>query len=175
MKITVSGQTGTGSSTIAKLLAEKLGYDYYTSGEMFREMAHEMRMSMEEFEDYADEHTEYDMELDKRQREYGATHDSFVAESRLGWHLIPDSYKVMVRADETTRVQRVMQKEGVDEEGAKKHIAERERAAQKRFSQLYGIEDVFGKDNFDLVLDSSDKSPEELADEIAAVVSGSKE
>ena len=45
--IAVSGPHGSGKSTTAKEVAEKLGYEYISAGELFRNMAENANMNLE--------------------------------------------------------------------------------------------------------------------------------
>jgi len=49
MIITMSGKNGSGKGTVSKLLAEKLGYEYISIGNMKRELATAMGMTISEF------------------------------------------------------------------------------------------------------------------------------
>ena len=49
MKITISGLPGSGTTTVAKLLAERLGYKLISAGDVFRKLAMERGMTLEEF------------------------------------------------------------------------------------------------------------------------------
>ena len=51
MIITIGGLAGTGTSTTAELLSEKLGIDYISAGSVFRDMAREKGMSVLELKD----------------------------------------------------------------------------------------------------------------------------
>ncbi|MFO8015868.1 MAG: AAA family ATPase, partial [Candidatus Woesearchaeota archaeon] len=48
MKITISGKPGSGKSTVARLVAERLGLNHYSLGDMQREVAREKCISMAE-------------------------------------------------------------------------------------------------------------------------------
>ena len=64
MIIAISGLHGTGKSTIAKKIAEKLGIRHYSTGDAFRELAEEMNMTLEEFTAYVEKNPEIDKKLD---------------------------------------------------------------------------------------------------------------
>jgi predicted cytidylate kinase len=137
MKITVSGQSGSGSTSFAKALAHELGYLFYSTGNIYREMAKELDMSIQEFDATLEEHAKYDSEMDRRQQEFGMAHDNFVIDSRMGWHLIPDSFKILVTAPDEQRIERIMKKESLSAEDAKKSETAREALHAKRFLEMY--------------------------------------
>jgi len=55
--ITISGKPGSGKSTVANLLHEKLRIPYVYSGMIFRESAKEHNMSLEEFGKYCEKNS----------------------------------------------------------------------------------------------------------------------
>ena len=63
--ITISGPPGAGTTTVAKLLKERTGLPYVYAGELFRNKAKKMGMSLAEFGRYVEKHPEVDVELDK--------------------------------------------------------------------------------------------------------------
>ena len=49
MRITISGPPGSGKTTVCKLIAERLDLKVVISGNIFRQMARESRMSLADF------------------------------------------------------------------------------------------------------------------------------
>ena len=83
--ITVSGTPGSGKSTIAHLLHEKLGIKYVNSGMLFRETAKKYKLSLAEFGKYCEKNSKVDKELDERQVEI-LKKGNVILEGRLaGW------------------------------------------------------------------------------------------
>lgn len=64
--ITIFGLTGTGTSTCGKILAQKLNYDFLSTGNLIRKMAQERNMSLNEPEEEMKEDTKIDIEFDKK-------------------------------------------------------------------------------------------------------------
>ena len=174
MKITITGQSGTGSSSVARLLADKLRYHHVSAGDIFREMASRLSMNLVEFELYVKEHPEYDLGMDKKQRALAEEHANFVLESRLGWYLVKDTFKVLITCSDEARVKRVMEKEGITEDKAEQHIVQREATFAERCRELYGLEDLWNPNHFDLTIDSTEKSSEGIASEIREAISKSE-
>lgn len=63
---------------------------------MMRECAHDHGMDIYEFGEYIKDHPHVDHEIDERIVSYGQNTEGFVFESRLAWHWIPDSYKIVL-------------------------------------------------------------------------------
>ncbi len=164
--ITISGTPGSGKSTVAKLLENKLGLRHVYSGMVFRDIAKKYKMSLEEFGKYCEENSEIDKELDDQQIEI-LRNGNVILEGRLaGWlahqNNIP-AFKVEVNADIETRAQRIVKREKGIVEKRKKEILERERSEALRYKKYYNI-DLKDSSIYDVVIDSRDKTPEEIVD-----------
>jgi len=164
--ITISGNPGSGKSTVAKLLEDKLGLRYVYSGMIFREMAKKYNMSLEEFGKICEGNSEIDKELDGRQLEILRNGDVILEGRLAGWlahrNNIP-AFKVAVVADLETRVQRIVKREKGSVEKRKKEILEREKSEVLRYKNYYNI-DLKDTSIYNLVIDSGDKTPEEIVD-----------
>ena len=67
MIITIGGTAGSGTTTAAKVLSEKLNIPFVSAGGIFREMAAERGMTPVEFGKFAENNTDIDKEIDNRQ------------------------------------------------------------------------------------------------------------
>ncbi|ENN95647.1 cytidylate kinase [Methanocaldococcus villosus KIN24-T80] len=158
MIITIGGLPGTGTTTIAKKIAEKYHLKYVCAGLIFREMAKEKGMSLEEFSKYAEKHREVDEEIDRRQVEL-AKQGNVILEGRLAaWMLIRNNIKpdltIWFKAPIEVRAQRISERENIDYETALKNMIEREKSEKKRYKEIYNI-DLDDLSIYDLILDTS--------------------
>jgi len=173
MIITITGTPGSGKSTLAKALAARLGYRHYSIGDLRREHAAEQGLSLAAYNKLSETGEEdTDTAFDEYQQRLGTKEDRFVMDSRLGWHFIPTSIKLFVDADEEVRARRLLKRESVAEaaddlEHAKQLNRERTASDRARYLKYYGL-DPFTKSHYDLILDSTRKTPDELVDEVVA-------
>ncbi len=162
--ITISGLPGTGKTTVAKLLEQHLGLRYVYSGEIFRSLAEQHQMSLEEFGKYCESHRNIDEELDRYQ--LGILREgNVILEGRLsGWlayqNHIP-ALKVLLQADIQIRANRIVKREQGDVEERKKEILKREKSEATRYKKYYGI-DVSDTSIYDVFIDAGDKTPEQI-------------
>jgi predicted cytidylate kinase len=162
--ITISGLPGTGKTTVAKLLEKRLGLRYVYSGEIFREMAKKYKMSLEAFGKYCETHQEIDEKLDQYQLDI-LRKGNVIVEGRIsGWlayqNHIP-AMKVLLVANINVRAGRIVKREQGDVEKRKKEILNREKSEATRYKKYYGI-DVRDTSIYDVIVDASEKTPEEI-------------
>lgn len=174
--ITISGFPGSGKSSTAKGVALRLGYEHFSSGDMFRKMAAERGLSIEEINFTAEKQKEIDFEVDKFLREMGEEKSDFVIDSRIAFHWIPSSFKVFLHLDPRTAAERTfaqIKKEGRESQAGSSidevygNTLKRIESEQKRYRNLYDI-DITDKKNFDLVIDTETHGLEEVIDMVIA-------
>lgn len=169
MKITIFGNPGTGTSTVGKQLAETLGYAFKSSGNMFRDMAQELGMTVYELDTAAQTDPQYDIKLDDMVAAYGASHDNFIFESRLAWHFIPDSIKIALVCDASEAARRVAERDGISIEEATQNNDLRIATYQNRYPKYYpGLTYPPSDDVFDLVIDVTNILPDAIVARITA-------
>lgn len=167
-KITIFGQAGTGTTSVGKALAKSLGYIFLSSGDIFRHKAGELGLELNNFEKLCLRNSKYDIELDNYVAEFGKKNGNCVVESRLAYHFIPDSIKVKLICDYITRIRRVAGRDGIAFSATSEKTNFRENIAKKRYRKLYGIKDFGSDKKFDLIVDASKKSVEEI---VAMIIS----
>jgi len=174
MIITIAGKAGAGKSTVAKIIARKLGFEHYSTGDFMRDMAEDSKIDILELSKRAEKDRSIDEELDRRQIELGKKEDNFVIDGRLSWHFIPDSIKVFIDADFDVRAKRIyhdsIRKEhNVSLETAKKNLKKREDSELKRYREYYNL-NPHEHSNYDIVVDSSNLDQFQVADKILEFV-----
>ena len=90
MIISISGKPGSGKSTIAKIISEKLKMKRYYMGQIRRDMARKMGLTIDEFNKLGEKEDFTDKEIEKYVEKLGKTEDNFIIESRTAFHFIPN-------------------------------------------------------------------------------------
>lgn len=162
--ITISGDLGSGKSTLSRLIAEKLHLKRYSTGDIQRAIAASMNITSLELNRLAETDTEIDRKIDEGTVQVASENDRLVLDSRLAWHFVPSSFKVFLSVDEMVGAQRIMgagrglvEQYGSIEEAIGQLRLRRE-SEDKRFKELYHA-DPRDLRNYNLVIDSSVASP----------------
>lgn len=176
MHITITGKLGSDKSTVAKKLTELYGFEIFSTGAILRAAAAERGMDLldlnKELNSKLDSDRSMDDLIDNTTIRVANERkdDKLIFDSRMAWHFVPGAFKVFVTVDPRVAAERVMKDprpgepaEDVDELCAE--LVERSRVEQARFQYLYGV-DYYDYKNFDLVVDSSNRTP----DEVSAIV-----
>ena len=179
MIITISGQAGSGKSTVARLLSRKLSLQHYSMGDLRRKMAEERTMTLAELNKLGETQDFTDREVDEYQRKLGEEQDGFVVDGRTSWYFIPGSVKVYLDARLADRAKRVFQDERSTEKFASLRdtetaLEEREKSDGKRYRTYYGI-DVYDKSHYDIVVDTTGLDPDRVAETIIEFIKRQKE
>ena len=170
MLLTLSGLPGSGTSTVARAVSAALDLPHLDGGTVFRTVAAEQGVSLAAYAAMAEHDENIDRALDDRLTERAREGD-VVLESRLaGWLATRaelDAVRVWIRCDEVERARRVGGRDGHDEVAALQHNQEREASERARYLGYYDI-DLTDLSIYDLVLDSTQRSAEDLVVEIVA-------
>lgn len=161
----INGLAGTGSTTVARILEQRLGLEHVYAGEMFRTMAKAEGKSIEQFMADLAGQPERERTVDD-QLIARAKEGNVIIESRvLGWLLTTDvpAYKVWLTCEHAERIRRIDQREGTA--NAHQRVAARERVDQQRYQDLYHV-NLADHSVFDQVIDTTKLSPEAVADTI---------
>lgn len=166
VKITISGLPGSGKTTVAKKVSEILNCSYLSVGDLKGQFAKEKGMTIDEFMKTCPPE-EVHQKADDYQKKLGKTNQSFVFEGWLAYHFIPNSFKIFLDVNEEVSAERVFKDQREDEkkcetkEEVKKMLKERLEISDTQFYKYYGIR-FLDKNNFNLIIDTSSLTPEEV-------------
>ena len=175
MIITISGKAGSGKSTVAKMLSEKLKLRHYSIGDLMRSMASEKKISLLELNNLAESDNSIDFELDKKLKELGKTKNNFVVDGRLTAHFIPKAdVRVFLDTDDKVRAERILKDKRQQEKSSSlretaENIKKREESEKKRYQKYYGA-DYMDKRLYNFEVDTTKLSPDEVVRKIIEFV-----
>lgn len=160
-RIAFGGSLGAGKTEVCKRLAPALGYEYFYAGGVFKDMAREAGMSIEEFYASIGNTPEIDKEVDRRQEELFRARRNIVMEGRISAFLAPEVPKLTVylKVDPQVGAQRQQNRP----ENRERTVAEivmrtdmRIRVERERYAALYPhIGDHLDARRFDIVIDTT--------------------
>ena len=158
MIITLGGLAGTGTTTTAELLSEKLDIPYISAGYVFRQMASERGMSVLEFSEFAEGNDDIDKEIDKRQAELAKSSDNLIVEGRLSAYFVEADLKLWLVTPFDVRSQRIAERESKSVDVASEEIIVREESEALRYMDIHNI-DIKNMDIYDLIINTGTFNP----------------
>ncbi len=167
--IAVSGLHGSGRSTHAKRLADAFGLRYVSSGTIFRQMAEERGLTLEEMSRLTESEPELDKLIDERAREESRKGGVVVDATLSGWMCVEPDLRIFLTTSFEARVRRIAEREGVSPEDARRETEARAESERDRFRVYYGI-DIDDLSIYDVVLNTDLFDPDGTARILKRVV-----
>jgi len=194
--ITIAGLPGSGSTTTAKLLAEKLDLNYFSPGQLFKDISrgtYKNQFYYKEFNKICDENNLIIPEFSDENDSHGATNlwqtsfgkskelhnvldklqvvlarkGDIVLDGKLSLYMIPDSeLKVWLKADFEERIKRSSKRDNVSESEVKKLLEIRQEKQDLEWKKIYGIRQTDQENMAQLVIDTTSISSEEVLNKI---------
>ncbi len=172
MLVTISGAPGSGKTTVARLLAQRLRVPHVYAGDLYRKEAQQRGLSLEEFTKLCERDHSVDRALDAAMASR-AREGNVVLEGRLAGFLAAedglDALKIWLTASEQVRARRVAQRENGDWRQIERMNRERHGSDAKRYREIYGF-DLTDTSVYDVVLSTDDRTPEALVEQLVAKV-----
>jgi len=169
LDITITGDLGSGKSTVAKALCQILNFKYFSTGGIQRQIGREQGMNTLELNYFAEKNLDIDKYIDDFVIRLNDEEESFAIDSRMAWHFIRNSFKIYLTVNPIVAAKRVMADCHRDSEQVMENVyekslnlLERRAAEDKRFKSIYGV-DCGDLNNYDLVVDTTNSSVEEIS------------
>jgi len=189
LTLTVSGPPGSGTTTLAKELADEYNLLRLTGGDIFRDMAAEHGMSEKEFGPYVNERPELDREIDERlyaamqaasgtspadtEHETAAAdavaqlddRNGLIVESRLAGWLGGEraDFRLWCTAPLKVRTARLQSDRDGRSAETEAELRQREQDETLRYENFYGV-DVSDLSIYDLVVNTARWTPDTVFD-----------
>jgi cytidylate kinase len=170
--ISVAGHIGSGKSVVCDRLKQTTGLEVLSTGAILRRIAAERGMSPLQMNDYARMDRAVDDEIDSYLKRLHASDTSIILDSRMAWHFLPESLKVYLIVDPFVAAKRIWEAGRAEERYASIDEAlaankQRQDYEKERFNTLYQVTCDDWR-NYDVVLDTTARDPQEIADTILA-------
>ena len=164
MIITIGGLAGTGTTTLAEVLSERLDIPYISAGFIFREMAAEHGMTVLEFSEFAEGNDDIDKEIDKRQAEKAKQAENLIIEGRLSAFFVDNAdLKICLITPFDVRSKRIAQREEKSVDVAKEEIITREKSEALRYKEIHNI-DISNMEIYDLIVNTDSFDPQSISE-----------
>lgn len=169
MRITISGPPGSGKTTVCGKLSAALGLKAVVFGQLFRELAAEKGLTLNELGALAEKDPSIDAAIDARIVETARQNPDIILESRLSAYMLTrnsiPALRVYLDASPDVRMARIGVREGESVADAKQQTIDRQASEAKRYMMYYNI-DISDKSVYDLVINSDRLTPDEVLQQI---------
>jgi len=182
--ITVSGRIGSGATTLAKKIAEALGWKVLEGGVLFEKIHEELKLDESEANSRPDS---FDLAYEEKIKKLLREENRFVIQSHLAGFDAQDIdgvFKILVVCEDQEgndkadiRIDRLVNRRGISVEQAKHEASKREKEHLEKFRRLYANNDqnwvYWDKKYYDLIINTYSHNQEETL-KIALEVIGYK-
>ncbi len=170
--ITIGGLHGTGKSSVADEIAQRFNLRRMSAGIVFRQLAKERGLSIEEFSLAAEEDEEIDRLIDERLR-LEAERGNVVMDGQLAAWMAGENadLNILLTATDETRVKRIADRDNRDFEASLRETRTREASEKERYFEFYGV-DISDISIYDLIIDTENYSLKEVVEIAAVAVEG---
>ena len=175
MIISINGLSGCGKSSVGRMLAQKLGYKFYSAGDYRRLMARDMGLNIEELNKLGEKESFTDKKAEEWQTQLGLKENNFVITTRLSFMTLPQSIKVLLKVDPHIGTQRVFndkedplrinQKNAHTLKEQEKYNAERDNSDVLRYKKWYDV-DITDPKHYDIIIDTTNINIEQVVEKI---------
>ena len=155
-KISLAGDVGSGKSTVSKILIERLGAIYHSTGAICRDLAMKYGIDITSMNQYMETHPEIDKEIDDTIKALSDKDECMIIDSRMAWHFVRDTFRVYMTTEPLESAKRILRAKRAEERATTvEEMAERNRARKasenKRYAELYGV-DCGNLSNYSLIV-----------------------
>lgn len=159
--IVLSGPVASGTTTAAKNLSQKLNLEYHSAGDFFRDYMLKHNIPLPNKEEIPDE---VDKKVDAELTNLLASEKNVVVDGLYYGYFcrnMPHVLKVLITADEDERIKRAINRTHTHKE-TPQDVIRRDKAHDAKFRKLYASEDFLDPKFFNLIIDSTHTSQEEV-------------
>jgi cytidylate kinase len=199
--IAISGLPGSGSTTVSKLLAKRLGFDHFSPGRVFKDAGKGVLQKQPYFPIFNSLCLERGINLEIPTKAHNdseaalalwntglgkskvfheaidelqkilATNGNIIIDGKLSLFMLPSSkLKIWLTASQSERIIRSAKRDGLILQEAQRIIPEREINEETEWKSIYSFDYKAQQSLADIVIDTTEKSPEEIVISILACI-----
>ncbi len=177
MILSIGGVPGSGKTSVAHILSQRLSLTFYSMGGLRAQMAIERGLTIDQLNTLGEQDKTTDTSVDDYQKELGQSSDNFIVEGRLSWFFIPHSFKIFLHCDPLESAKRIYQaRQNTDDrsdepayetiEQTRDALDRRMASDRLRYETYYGV-NYQDTRHYDLVIDTTNMpGPMETAEVI---------
>jgi cytidylate kinase len=152
--ITVGGLHGTGKSSVADAISKKFSLRRMSAGVIFRNMAKERNLTLEEFSRVAAGDEDIDRLIDDKLKEEAEKGNAVIDGQLAAWMAGDNAdLKILLIASVENRIRRISERDGTNFEYARRETITREGSEKARYLEYYGV-DVSDHSVYDLIINT---------------------
>jgi cytidylate kinase len=160
--ITIGGLHGTGKSSVADAVAKRFNLRRMSAGVIFRQLAKERDLTLEEFSRVAEGNEDIDRLIDDKLREEAEKGDAVIDGQLAAWMAGDNAdLKILLIASVENRIKRISERDTTDYEYARRETITREGSEKARYFEYYGV-DVSDHSTYDLIINTDKYDLEEV-------------
>ena len=152
--IAIGGLHGSGKSSVSDRLSQEFNLRRVSAGVIFRRLAKERGLTLEEFSRVAEGDEDIDKLLDDTLKDEAKKGDVILDGQLAAW--MAGEYadlKILLTAPMEMRIQRIVERDGTTYEYARRETVTREGSEKARYKEYYGV-DISDKSIYDLILNT---------------------
>lgn len=177
MIITIGGNLGAGKTTLANNLERELHYEQLYVGGIFRDMAAEKNLTIEQFYAQLKNDPALEQAVDQRQAAAMHEHDNLIVQGRVAWYFAKASpftvFNILLTVDPAVGAAHIGEKKenaGKTSGAVAAATADREKNERERYATLYDIKDHLDPAHYDFVLDTTMLSEQEVLEKVMLAI-----
>jgi cytidylate kinase len=152
------------------MIAKQLKIRYVSAGQLFRDLAKEKGVSLEELSKQAANSPEIDRMIDERSAAEAEKGDA-VIEGQLAAWMAKDlaQVRIYLKAPHEERIARIANRDHLDRQAARRETLERERIQRERYRRYYGI-NTDDLSLYNVIIDTGNRSVESTSKELISKI-----
>ncbi|MBQ6052896.1 MAG: (d)CMP kinase [Clostridia bacterium] len=173
-RISLTGDLGSGKSTVCRILSEKYDAKIYSTGPIVRKIAMERGISVVDINKFMESDPTIDFEMDNRLKLLSDEPGNLIIDSRMAWFFTQGTFKVYLSTSAEESAKRIFNDKQRSSESFEtleetaRQIRMRKQSENMRYKTLYGA-DCGYLGNYDLVVDTTAASAQTVADLIGEI------